>query len=122
MRRMPDDSWRERLREAVKQSGLTERKISLSAGCGAGYVHDLLKKKKPKEPGLIRLMAICDVLGVSLSWIALGVNLSQAQEKLLRLMAQIGEDDRRLLLQMAESLRGKSAPQPLRLVPPPEQE
>lgn len=99
---MPGDEWRKRLSDAIEKSGQTPRAVSLTAGCSAGYLHGILKEGK--EPGLERLRRIADVLHVSLAYIILGIELTLTQERLLLLLSGLPDDQKELLLKMAESL------------------
>ena len=69
---MADDSWRQRLRGAIEQSGKSLRAVSLSAGCAASYVHGMLEAGK--EPTLDKLLAVCDAVPVSPIYVILGVD------------------------------------------------
>jgi lambda repressor-like predicted transcriptional regulator len=80
-----DTSWRPRLQEAFdavhKKTGLSETKVSKKAGCGHGYLNEVLKAK---EPTVGRLMAICEVLDVSVMWILLAIDMTAKQEQALK--------------------------------------
>lgn len=78
------------------------RAVSIAAGCGPGYLHGILKDEK--EPTIERLLRICSELGVSLTYVILGIELTQAQERLLLLLSDIPDEQKRLLLDLAESL------------------
>lgn len=65
---------RQRLEGAVQQSGRSMRSISLDAGVGPGYLHSILVEGK--EPRLLRLARVCDVMNVSLLNILYGVDIS----------------------------------------------
>lgn len=99
---MPGDEWRQRLSEAIERSGKTPRAVSLAAGCSAGYLHGILKEGK--EPGLERLMKISEVVETSLTQIILGIDLTLTQERLLLLLSGLPDDQKELLLRMAEEL------------------
>lgn len=94
--------WRKRLADAVADSGKSHRAVSIAAGCNPGYVHGILKEGK--EPTIERLVKICSEIGVSVSYIVLGIDLSVAQERLLLLLSEIPDDQKKLLLELAESL------------------
>lgn len=57
------------------------REVSLAAGAGAGYLHSILKEGK--DPGIERLSAICDQIGVSLPYILYGINITPEDEKIV---------------------------------------
>lgn len=78
------ETWRDRLEAAVAKDGRSQRKISLAAGQGHGYVNSLLREGK--DPTVDNIASVCDELGVSLTWLLLGVEMSQETEKILRLL------------------------------------
>ncbi len=81
---MQGSEWRARLEDAIEKSGRSKREISLAAGKGAGYVHSVLKEGK--DPTIDNLIAICGVIGVSLTQILYGVQMSQETEEILSLI------------------------------------
>jgi transcriptional regulator with XRE-family HTH domain len=99
---MAQDEWRKRLREAVESSGKSLRSISLAAGCSPGYLHGILSSDK--EPTIARLVKLCGVLGVSVTWVVLGIAWSPVQERLLLLMSDLPDEQKALLLDLAKSL------------------
>lgn len=76
--------WRERLEDAMGKTGRSKREISLAAGKGPGYVHSILKEGK--DPTIDNLIAICAALGVSLSKILYGIEMSPETEEILSLI------------------------------------
>lgn len=99
---MTDTSWRERLAEAIERSGKSERSVSLSIGRAAGYVHGILKNGK--EPGIDSFAALASELGVSLSWLLYGTEMSGNSERLLQIFAVLSDDQQADFLRMAESV------------------
>jgi transcriptional regulator with XRE-family HTH domain len=93
------DRWRNRLKEALKASGKSMREVSMDAGCGPGYLHDVLAVGK--EPTIDRLMRIANVLNVSLSWLLYGFDLGKKDEELLTLFASLTERQRQAILDLA---------------------
>lgn len=96
---MADEAWRKRLEDAIKNSNRSKREISLKAGKGAGYVHSILSEGK--DPTIESLIAVCQELGVSLTWIVYGFEISPATEQLLSLIEQ-NPDDRAAVLQILQ--------------------
>jgi transcriptional regulator with XRE-family HTH domain len=94
--------WRGRLAAALEKSGRSMRAVSIAAGVGPNYLHGILRDRK--EPTIERLIRICNVLNVSLTFVILGIELTQAQERLLLLLAGIPDEQKKLLLELAESL------------------
>lgn len=93
------DTWRDRLQQQLDLSGKSMRAVSLEAKCGAGYLHDILVSGK--EPTVDRLMRVADVLGVSLSWLLYGIELSGQEERLLRLYSKLSPRQRQAILDLA---------------------
>lgn len=81
---MQGPEWRARLEDAVKKSGKSSRAISLAAGMAHGYVHSIIKSGK--DPTIDNLIAICEVLNVSLTQILYGVQMSQETQEILSLI------------------------------------
>lgn len=95
-----DSSWRNRLGEAIRKSGRSERNISLGAGLGPGYLNGILRDGK--DPSVSRLAAVCREIGVPLTYILIGVEIDQEAEKILQIIAK--DDVRKAaLLRLLES-------------------
>lgn len=101
---MADTNWRTRLEEAITKSGKSRRAISIAAGRGPGYIHSLLKEGK--DPTVDNLMQVCEVIGVSLSHVLYGVEISPETEEVLSLLEK-NPGAREGILQI---LRAKDAP------------
>lgn len=99
---MSEEEWRVRLQHAVDKSGKSMRAISLAAGCSASYLHGILKEDK--EPTVARLVKICAVIGVSVTYIILGTEMSETQEALLLLLSDLPDEQKQLLFELARSL------------------
>lgn len=100
---MTDGAWRNRLLAAIKASGKSQRDISLSSGLGAGYVNSLLKEGK--DPTIDNLMKVCQTIGVSLSHILYGYQLSPETEEILSLLEQSTPGERSGLLTLLRERR-----------------
>lgn len=59
--------WRDRLHERLTATGRSMRDVSLKAGLGPNFVHEVISKGK--EPGIQNLIALADELGVSMSYL-----------------------------------------------------
>ena len=81
---MGDSAWRQRLAESVKKSGRSKRSLSLETGNGPGYVYSIIDGGK--DPTIENLLAVCRVLNVSAAYIIHGVDVSDADAELLRLI------------------------------------
>jgi transcriptional regulator with XRE-family HTH domain len=99
---MADDEWRMRLQEVVDKSGKSLRAISIKAGCSHGYLHGILNEDK--EPTINRLVRLCAELDVSVIYIVLGIRWSTTQEPLARLVAELPDDQQKLLVDLATAL------------------
>lgn len=104
---MLDEKWKERLAAAITASGKSKRAISLAAGMGPGYVHSILSEGK--DPTIENLMKICAEIGVALSYITQGYEMTAADEEILRLLSQSSEDEKIAVLALLRSRNaGKS--------------
>lgn len=81
---MDDAAWRNRLAAAVKASGMSKRAISLAAKAGAGYVHSVLVEGK--DPTVEKLMAVCEVIGASPTYILYGVDVRAEDAEIISAM------------------------------------
>lgn len=79
------------------------REVSIAAGLSEGYLHGILKDGK--DPTIGRLVAICDQLDVTVSYVLYAVEMSRNAQTLLRLYSELSEDQRKHLLLLAESAR-----------------
>ncbi len=95
---MLKDAWRGRLAAALEQSGKSKREVSIAAGMGAGYVHSLLGEGK--DPTVQNLIKVCEVIGVSLSFVLYGYELTAENEEILRLLKAATPGERKGLLQI----------------------
>ena len=84
--RMKDDTWRQRLADAVQKSGMSKRAISLEAKAGAGYVHSILKEGK--DPTIGKLTAVCDVIHASPTYILYGVDVHAEDAEVIEAMRE----------------------------------
>lgn len=102
---MQNQDWRKRLSSAIEKSERSMRSISLGAKMGAGYVHSILKDGK--DPGIDSLIAICDVMNVSLSQILYGIEIGPGDEELLSMIQNSDPEKRMALLRL---LKDKTTP------------
>jgi hypothetical protein len=96
---MTENTWRERLQDAIDKSGRSARSVSIKAKRGPGYVHSILKEGK--DPTIESLIAICAELQISLTWVIYGFEMTPATEQLLSLIEQ-NPDDRAAVLQLLQ--------------------
>lgn len=81
---MKDSDWRNRLRDTIKEKKRSKRSISLAIKNGQGYVHSILEEGK--DPTISNLMDVCRELGVSLSYVLYGFDVSDETEEILALL------------------------------------
>ena len=78
------DDVRQRIAATLAEKGLSKRSVSLASGNGPGYVHSILAEGK--EPTVSNLAAVCDAMGVSLSFILYGHEMSAETEVIIQLL------------------------------------
>ncbi len=78
---MSSSDWRDRLAEAIRESGKSKRAISLASGNGPGYVHSILSEGK--DPTIGKLIAVCEAIPVSVTYVLHGHDITPEDEKLL---------------------------------------
>lgn len=79
---MEAGGWRDRLAAALKRSGKSKRSVSLKANLGPGYVHSILVEGK--DPTIDNLASVCREIGVSLSYVLYGVEMTPETEAIVR--------------------------------------
>ncbi|WP_217645902.1 hypothetical protein [Paracoccus homiensis] len=65
---------------------MSKRQISLAAKAGQGYVHSILSEGK--DPTVEKLMAVCDVIGASPTFILYGVDVRPEDAEIISAMRQ----------------------------------
>ncbi len=83
----PTEIWKVRLVDAIENSGMTYRAISIECGKGKGYIHQLVKQNK--EPSISTAIKICEVIGVSPASVLLGIDLSAKADEFIKIFAQL---------------------------------
>jgi transcriptional regulator with XRE-family HTH domain len=79
------------------------RAISLAAGQSESYVWEMLNKNK--EPTIGPLQRVCSVLGVTLTYITEGIEITPESERILRAVARMPPEQRVAFLAYVESLK-----------------
>lgn len=106
--------WRERLSEAIDESGRSPRSISLGAGLSDSYIAQIFNKGV--EPTVAKLEAICNELDISLTWVMTGVEITPEVERLMSAWATLSADARDSLVKQSRgsgsSAVSRAAPQP----------
>ncbi len=94
--------WRSRLAAVIETSGRSMRDISLSAGVSQNYLGSILHEGS--EPSIERMMKLCDELGVSVTYLLLGVDLTGNAEQMLRAYAMLNEEQQKTVLALVKSM------------------
>lgn len=81
------ETWRDRLARSIEATGRSHRDISLAAGAGSGYVNSLINDGK--EPGIDKLLKVCEAAKVSIYYVLGGFDITPDKEELLRLLSQV---------------------------------
>jgi transcriptional regulator with XRE-family HTH domain len=98
-----DTDWRDRLMQAIERDVRTPRAISLAAKLGPNYLSQMLDRGT--SPSTQALVVLCDILGVSLTYIFTGAEMSREDEELLRLASDLPGKQKDLLIEMARQLQ-----------------
>jgi len=93
-----NESWQKRLARGIKANRLSQRRVSLDAGMGPGYVNSLIKEGK--DPTVEHLIAVCRAAELSLSWVLFGVEISAETEQLMELLENAPKSKRESLLNL----------------------
>lgn len=98
------DDWAERLLEAINADGRTDRDISIAAGLGQNYVNQFRNgdRSKPKVKQIIKL---ADALGVSLTYLFLGADVTPEDERFVQLLRDSRPEVREAVLTLLQSRR-----------------
>lgn len=105
---MGTKEWQRRLEAAIRDSGRSQREISLAAGLGPGYVHSIFKENK--DPTIGNLLRVCLALDVSIYRILGGFDMTREDEEFLKLVSSADETVKKsvlLLLQRGRKSEGK---------------
>lgn len=77
---------RQRLRDVLEEKDISMRAASIGAGQGESYLAGILSNGR--DPQLSRLIAVCDYLDVSLSWVLYGFYLPPGSDEIFRLLSE----------------------------------
>lgn len=88
--------WRERLIKAIEADPRSLRAISKDAGLGPNYVTQMISGNK--GPTAAALVKLAETLQVSVTFIFTGAEMSQVDEDLLKLAAEMDETEKTHLL------------------------
>lgn len=79
-------AMRTRLSQAIKDKRMSMRQVGLDAGLSVSAVHGIIKLNR--DPGAENLVKICDVIGVTVSWVMYGYNITPEAEEVLHLLQE----------------------------------
>lgn len=99
------DEWKQRLVKAVEKDGRSYRELSKLSGNGPNFVSELVRDGK--DPGVERIIRLARVLGISLSYLFTGLELTGRDEEFARLVASLPVESKQAVLQL---LRDRQAP------------
>ncbi|CUX19954.1 MULTISPECIES: hypothetical protein [Agrobacterium tumefaciens complex] len=98
-----EKGWYDRLVEAIKADGRSERAISLEAKCGPNYVQQMISDGK--RPTVDKLMSLLDVLGEAKAFeILTGQKLADEDLEFIRLSAGLDPAQKRAALAFFQTL------------------
>lgn len=95
--------WKERLLQAVESDGRSDRAISMAAGLGENFVNQL--RNEDKEHSIKKVLKLADELGVSLSHLFIGSEITAEDEELFRLMRDTPPAERKALVEFLRARR-----------------
>lgn len=115
---MNREPWQCRLLDAIEKDRRSDRAISLAASLGQNYVNEM--KRTGKMPAADKVYKLCRALGVSMTYIFTGSQVTAKEERLLAALSLMSEEDQDRLLELAERLRqlDEGPPEEARLVYP----
>jgi len=91
-----DNLWRHRLTSAIELDPRSKREIARECGFGPNFVSELFNSEK--TPSADRVVRLAEVLGISLTYIFIGVEISRQDEEFLQLAAKLPDDEKDHLL------------------------
>ncbi len=98
-----NEGWYSRLVEAIEKDGRSHRAISLAAGLGPNYVHQMIADGK--EPGTAKFVRLLESLGAEASlYVTLGFELTPETTDVLARFSELTGSQRDALLAFLETL------------------
>ncbi len=99
------ETWRDRLKQALREKERSMRDVSMKAGLSEGYLAGILQDGDgQRDPSIEAVIAIANEVGVTLSWLMDDVNLTVSEARVLRLLKALGPRQQEALLQAAEAM------------------
>ena len=108
---MSTDTWEARLHQAIRErwvdQGRSLTELSLNVKMGRNFVSQMLNDgKAPRAQDVVNL---AQQLGVSLTWLFLGVDMTPEDEQLLMIASKIDTDQKKKLLELLNSIAAQTA-------------
>jgi hypothetical protein len=108
---MSTETWEARLRQAIQErwvdQGRSLTELSLNIHNGRNFVSQMLTEgKAPRAKDVVNLAA---QLQISLSWLFLGVDMTQEDEQLLMIASKIDTHQKKKLLELLNSIAAQNA-------------
>jgi transcriptional regulator with XRE-family HTH domain len=113
---METETWRDRLRAAVENSGQSMRGVSLKADMTPGYVFSILSEGK--DPSFDNLLKICAALDVSALKVCFDLELTPELEEVVSLYRAASPEQRSGILQILRASRAPLSPPAQQTVAP----
>lgn len=80
------EKMRERLKGVLKERGISWRTASTGAGHSVSYLSGVLEKKR--DPQLSKIIAVCDYLDISPTWVLYGFDVPEGADEILQLLSE----------------------------------
>jgi lambda repressor-like predicted transcriptional regulator len=98
-----ETAWRQRLIDAIERDGRSLRAISKAADLGPNFLFQMIDRGT--MPSAQAVVSLCQVLGISLTYVFTGAEMTPQDEELLRLSAGLVGEQKELLVQLARQLQ-----------------
>ncbi|MCO5092639.1 XRE family transcriptional regulator [Bosea sp. (in: a-proteobacteria)] len=105
--------WRQRLLNAAEKTGRSDRSISLAANLGPNALNEI--RNTSKEPSVERTLKLIEEIGVSRSYVFLGIEITPDVEEIVELLGRASPLARQgfaAFLRERQPPEAKTAPQP----------
>jgi len=76
----------QRLKETLTKKGISMRAASLGAGMGEAYLANVITNGR--DPQVTSLIAMCEYLDISLSWLLYGFDIPPQAEEIFQLLGE----------------------------------
>lgn len=93
---MVNEEWFQRLIAVIDADERKDNAISKAAGLGRNFVSQM--RNDGKAPGVSALVKLCDVLGVTTTYILDGIEIDPGQRELLMMLDRLSDNQKQALL------------------------